>query len=235
MSSSFEPLRPAGNFLAFLDFLARHARFRVSGIHSGDSCTVVTEIIAIYTIKQSPLHATVDVTVDNLRNALGPVQEIDDNNLEEFLDSRFSKVRDKEVPVNGHIHCECTVLARLDELWRTGVPIIPYVGLSKPSCAICHSFFEAYRKVTGQVVKTWDTNGRMVPWRCPTIEDLAGDESVRSELSRQLRILLVANVEHYGKRSSTSLWGTTSSDDVLPSIRPTFEDLMFKRGFMNQP
>ncbi len=98
-----------------------------------------------------------------------------------------------------------------------GVPAIPYVGVSKLSCSLCNSYFEAYRTVTGQGIRTRATHGQMVPWRCPSLGDQAVDEEVRSELSTKLRILLVDNVDRYWKRASLSSQSATPS---APFIRP---------------
>ncbi|RDX54574.1 hypothetical protein OH76DRAFT_1469266 [Lentinus brumalis] len=183
--------------------------------------TILTETITIDIAETNPRPARVHVNVDNLRIALGAGQNFDTITLQKFLESKFGQYLDTEVQVDGCIHCECAVLATLDEMRSAGVPAIPYVGVSKPSCALCNCYFEAYRAVTGQDIRTRATHGQMVPWRCPSLGDQAVDEQVRSELSTKLRILLVDTVDHYWKRASLSSQSATSD----PFIRPTLEDL----------
>ncbi|KAJ7764760.1 hypothetical protein B0H16DRAFT_1798136, partial [Mycena metata] len=47
------------------------------------------------------------------------------------------------------VHCECALLAALH-----GLPLIPYIGTSKPSCGFCCMYFEAYRAVTKSTLGT---------------------------------------------------------------------------------
>ena len=77
-----------------------------------------------------------------------------------------------EEPVSGElrpcVHCECAVLAHLH---NTGDirRVIPYVGVSKPSCTLCSTYFECYRGATISTISTRETHSRLVPWQAPSL------------------------------------------------------------------
>ena len=77
-----------------------------------------------------------------------------------------------EEPVSGelrpYVHCECAVLAHL---YNTGDihRVIPYVGVSKPSCTLCSTYFECYRGATISTISTRETHSRLVPWQAPSL------------------------------------------------------------------
>ena len=46
---------------------------------------------------------------------------------------------------------------------------IPYVGVSKPSCTLCSTYFECYRGATISTISTRETHSRLVPWQAPSL------------------------------------------------------------------
>lgn len=48
--------------------------------------------------------------------------------------------------------------------------MIPYIGLSKSSCAFCDVFFAAYREHKGEVY-THVTDGRTAAWKYPALAE----------------------------------------------------------------
>ncbi|KAJ6591069.1 hypothetical protein DFH09DRAFT_1138481 [Mycena vulgaris] len=63
-----------------------------------------------------------------------------------------------------HTHCECLMLT-------SGIhdraKAIPYIGVSKLSCAFCQLYFATYREVTGIQIYTRGTQSQTAPWTFP--------------------------------------------------------------------
>ncbi|KAI0696021.1 hypothetical protein C8T65DRAFT_664232 [Cerioporus squamosus] len=181
---------------------------------------VLTEQIEVISVVPKLSPADVFVTVDNLRDALPALVGVSDEDLDGYLRMRFKKRKDELVTVPGRIHCECAVLAELHRMWGAGDTPIPYVGVSKLSCAVCSLYFAAYREVTEHDVKTRGTHDQMYPWRCPTIDDKDVNRDVCAELSEQLRTLLGREVKKFAdeRRNSTSSvmsQTTVASDEIV--------------------
>ncbi len=89
------------------------------------------------------------------------------------------------------------MLAELDKISRAEETIIPYIGISELSCYLCYCYFEVYNEVTGEEIMIQGTHNRMLPWRCPTLDDQEDDEEVREEVSTKLRRLLGNEVRYF--------------------------------------
>ncbi|RDX44069.1 hypothetical protein OH76DRAFT_1474561 [Lentinus brumalis] len=112
------------------------------------------------------------------------------------------------------VHCECALLAHLHEEAKIRPPI-PYVGLSKLSCQLCHLYFDCYSDITGTSVHTRGTHGQLVAWQTPSLlpASAAEDQQLRELLRGQLLRRLVTEVA----RSRTRQRLSTSSQSTVPS------------------
>ncbi|RPD75885.1 hypothetical protein L226DRAFT_533950 [Lentinus tigrinus ALCF2SS1-7] len=119
------------------------------------------------------------------------------------------------------LHCECVVLAELHarfESWS----IIPYVGVSKLSCALCQLYFDCYRKATDRtIICTRGTPDQICPWVVPTLADEAADQKVKEVLGRMLKKLIAeAKNARAGKRRCTVVDLEAESLGVFEIERP---------------
>lgn len=71
-----------------------------------------------------------------------------------------------DVELQGHVHCECAVLAHIHNMRAIA---IPYVGVSKLSCGFCDDFFKAYNKAQSTNFKTLSGHGMSTEWRFPSL------------------------------------------------------------------
>ncbi|KAJ7603174.1 hypothetical protein DFH06DRAFT_1152095 [Mycena polygramma] len=63
---------------------------------------------------------------------------------------------------------------------------IPYVGLSKRSCAFCATYFAAYRAATNTTICMRSSHGRTADWTCPTLDDPEVEAEVRNGVASGL-------------------------------------------------
>lgn len=79
-------------------------------------------------------------------------------------------------------HCECQLLAKIHNR-----PAIPYIGVSKLSCAFCDTYFAAYRDATRSKIRTRGANGKSADWSYPVLaEDPLVDAKIRKQVSSEL-------------------------------------------------
>ncbi|KAJ7467144.1 hypothetical protein FB451DRAFT_1484373 [Mycena latifolia] len=79
------------------------------------------------------------------------------------------------------VHCECALLAAIH-----GRPAIPYIGVSKPSCACCETYFTAYRDATGSKIYTRGGSQNR-PWTYPVFDlDAELDATIRAQVTSKL-------------------------------------------------
>ncbi|KAI0310877.1 hypothetical protein OF83DRAFT_1178113 [Amylostereum chailletii] len=75
----------------------------------------------------------------------------------------------------AHVHCECALLASLH-----GRRFIPYIGVSKLSCKLCHMYFSAYSEVMGASIATQGYHSQLVvPWLSPDLRVRSPDLAER--------------------------------------------------------
>ncbi|KAJ6584992.1 hypothetical protein B0H19DRAFT_1227564 [Mycena capillaripes] len=79
------------------------------------------------------------------------------------------------------VHCECQILVNLHNS-----SAIPYVGVSKLSCAFCDIYFAAYRSVTNIKICTRGTHSHTALWRCPQLADPVVDGKIRADVCSQI-------------------------------------------------
>ncbi|RPD60404.1 hypothetical protein L226DRAFT_615867 [Lentinus tigrinus ALCF2SS1-7] len=193
---------------------------------------ILTRTVLASKTTPSPLPAQVSITADTLRRALGSA-EVSEEILNGFLANKFYYKNGQTVDIDGRIHCECAVLVELDKQWRAGEAIIPFIGMSKLSCSLCSYYFDAYREVTPQNIRTRGSRDEMVPWRCPTLEDEIDDEAVREKLCVRLKTLLFDKVQAYEARRTTA-----SDDGYLPGDKMSREKIdagLRSRGCVSCP
>ncbi|TFK87028.1 hypothetical protein K466DRAFT_663331 [Polyporus arcularius HHB13444] len=109
------------------------------------------------------------------------------------------------------LHCECVVLAKLHEL-AADRRIIPYVGVSKLSCALCDAYFDCYRTATRAAIYTAGTHGQLTNWATPSLStDPTMDQRVRETLLGWLQTRLVVEATNAKGRGGSSQ-STVASD-----------------------
>ncbi|RPD60396.1 hypothetical protein L226DRAFT_615863 [Lentinus tigrinus ALCF2SS1-7] len=177
---------------------------------------LTSTVLASKTTPSAVEPAKVPISADALRRALGST-DVSEEVLKGFLANKFYRKNGQTVDIDGRIHCECAVLVELDKQWRAGEAIIPFIGMSKLSCSLCAYYFDAYREVTPQNIRTRGSRDEMVAWRCPTLEDEIDDEAVRKKLCVRLKTLLFDKVQAYEARS------TTASDDDEPESNASLD------------
>ena len=62
--------------------------------------------------------------------------------------------------------------------------MLPYIGVSKLSCAFCELYFAAYRDYKGVKAYTHGTRGQATPWMCPASPE---DDGVKALFCVKLR------------------------------------------------
>ncbi|KAJ7485166.1 hypothetical protein B0H11DRAFT_1152710 [Mycena galericulata] len=119
-----------------------------------------------------------------LTDAGHDVESLQDEAIEEFLHA-LAKAHTVEFTEDKLViehptptHCECRVLAAIHN-----TPAIPYIGVSKLSCAFCDLYFATYRDVTKSRICTRGVHSQTAPWACPS---LVGDPSVDSKVRKKL-------------------------------------------------
>ncbi|KAJ7675815.1 hypothetical protein DFH06DRAFT_1170628 [Mycena polygramma] len=83
------------------------------------------------------------------------------------------------------VHCECQLLTKLHNR-----PAIPYVGVSKRSCAFCATYFAAYRAATNTTICMRSSHGRTAQWTSPTLDDPEVEAEVRNGVASGLLKLI---------------------------------------------
>ncbi|EIW58739.1 uncharacterized protein TRAVEDRAFT_65024 [Trametes versicolor FP-101664 SS1] len=108
------------------------------------------------------------------------------------------------------VHCECALLCHLDQL---GQAMLPYIGVSKLSCAFCDMYFDCYRRNKESEVRTRGTYGQTTAWMWP---DLPDDGPIRTMFCRKLRLYLQERLEDAKAQSRASMdsQSTSASDDI---------------------
>ncbi|RDX47173.1 hypothetical protein OH76DRAFT_798535 [Lentinus brumalis] len=113
------------------------------------------------------------------------------------------------------LHCECVVLAKLHEL-APERRIIPYVGVSKLSCALCDAYFDCYRKATRAAICTAGTHGQLTNWATPSLyTDPTTDARVRETLLGWLQTRLVVEATNAKGRGGSSQSAVASDPGIV--------------------
>ncbi len=109
------------------------------------------------------------------------------------------------------IHCECALLTELHKLSLEGQSIIGYIGVSKLPCALCHLYFECYRKITGTVITTLGTHGQFMLWGTPALS--TNDDRVKEALREKLKakLLVEARIAKTQQPSSQNVVASQAS------------------------
>ncbi|RPD60654.1 hypothetical protein L227DRAFT_653322 [Lentinus tigrinus ALCF2SS1-6] len=165
----------------------------------------VTSTLKLAGWKEANIEEFAETFVDGLKQRAslrsGPIEPSDDGTF-----SQSSVI---------HCHCECDVLEELHERSKSkDRQIIPYVGVSKLSCALCHLYFECYREATHSTICTRGTHGQIWPWITPTLlKDEAMDEKIKTLLAEKLKGKLVTEAKNARtrQRASQSTVGSVSS------------------------
>ncbi|KAJ7497774.1 hypothetical protein FB451DRAFT_1212701 [Mycena latifolia] len=114
-----------------------------------------------------------------------------------------------ELTISPCIHCECAVLAKLH-----GHPAIPYIGVSKSSCAFCDIYFAAYREATESTFCTRGGRSQTSKWKVPEIADSSLDQEVRNRVCAKLLAKIKKGWFEHNRASLASQSKTASGDDA---------------------
>jgi OTT_1508-like deaminase len=131
-------------------------------------------------IRPVPSHHTVHISLPNSASEWEPLikticksQEIEPRNEEWYLNEGEAVYQafgggEKK----GKVHCECNLIAFLEENPNGRGPPIDYVGVSKPNCAPCYLWIQQYNKFFGRNYQTRGTNSKWHKyWVMPTLSD----------------------------------------------------------------
>ncbi|KAJ7134253.1 hypothetical protein C8R44DRAFT_729731 [Mycena epipterygia] len=134
-----------------------------------------------------------------------------------------------------YVHCEAALLAHLH-----GRTSSIYIGLSKPSCALCAMYFAAYREATGiQMTTTHGPRSRLGLWFVPTLE--TNDDAVRRCLKSRLLEPILRRLQRLEREADSrrALSQGTLEDTVMlnrinarkAELREVIKDKMQSLGF----
>ncbi|CDO75726.1 hypothetical protein BN946_scf184921.g2 [Trametes cinnabarina] len=119
--------------------------------------------------------------------------------------------------VHPFVHCECALLAHLHDQGMGD--IVAYVGVSKLSCWLCAMYFACYREVTGTVINTRGTHGRLVQWQMPALDDPdVGPrlrEKMREKLVEKLKVRAAEVRTHHRNLSQITTASLPGSKELM--------------------
>ncbi|KAJ6469585.1 hypothetical protein C8R47DRAFT_989441, partial [Mycena vitilis] len=125
----------------------------------------------------------------------------------------------------GPVHCECAMLAALH-----GIPVIPYIGVSKLSCGFCHLYFDSYHEVTQSQIITQGSHGMATAWRAPTlVTEPEMDKRIRLEMAARLKPVMRRGWTKW-TRSSMDSQSTAASGETGPYHPEGMSGLYVSRG-----
>ncbi|KAI0318777.1 hypothetical protein OF83DRAFT_1230262 [Amylostereum chailletii] len=100
------------------------------------------------------------------------------------------------------VHCECALLAHLHR--RT---LIPYIGLSKLSCFLCHEYISAYAQLTGVLITTRGCHAQLAtPWVFPTTSSSDVNAHAEKILQRDLLRMIFDRLEDLRREVEMERW-----------------------------
>ena len=105
------------------------------------------------------------------------------------------------------MHCECTILNSIH-----GRTAIPYIGVSKLSCAFCFQYFDAYNSHVPTPIRTRGTHSQSSVWRYPTTLE---DRNIQDTFCATLRNQIAVGWKERGPVSA-DLQSTDPSADERP-------------------
>ncbi|KAG5644807.1 hypothetical protein DXG03_007629 [Asterophora parasitica] len=123
-------------------------------------------------------------------------------------DNGESKADPAIIEVSAHVHCECSLLRKIDQEDRSA---IAYVGVSKPLCLLCAMYFDAYRAAKKSDIHTRECSGEVTPWLYPSSFD-AFDSSIREDAALKAAIFQRLHPRAYLERFL--------AENVRPDGRP---------------
>jgi hypothetical protein len=92
------------------------------------------------------------------------------------------------------IHAELAMIMAMDN--GEIKDVLPYIGVSKPSCIICSHYIHAFNEVTGQMIATKSSHGKVYPgWFWPSLPNR--DEELRPVFLGQMRQQLLSDFKQY--------------------------------------
>ncbi|KAJ7117566.1 hypothetical protein C8R44DRAFT_707911 [Mycena epipterygia] len=147
------------------------------------------EISITAVVNPSPHRKSISLDKPTITRILATVNcKFDDKSVDDFLGRLATAHKRKlgEGKFNDDTplatHCECHLLTKLHN--RSA---IPYIGVSKLSCAFCDIYFTAYRDATGIKIYTRGVQTQTAPWSFPTLlEDPILDLDIRKRVSEKL-------------------------------------------------
>ncbi|KAJ7755379.1 hypothetical protein DFH07DRAFT_1028486, partial [Mycena maculata] len=136
--------------------------------------------------------------------------DLEDRSVDEFLGmlskaqpgAKFNEGKldiDFQIP----LHCECRLLAKFHTR-----PLIPYVRVSKLTCAFCDMYFAAYRDATNSKIRTrGQTSKRLCLF---LVNESALDSKIRKDIIVKL-LQRIRNGWKLYRRSSLASQSTSTS------------------------
>ncbi|CUS08024.1 unnamed protein product [Tuber aestivum] len=144
-------------------------------------------------------------------------------------DSRLLFEHFHEINHQCPVHCECKVIQHLEAKHKNQWDIVApcsYIAVSKPTCAACKIWIEAFNRLGGRKfhVRGSDDGKWVWPWAMPTLKEESLEESLVGEFSEQYLVSQrVVSFEWDWSRSlQPSSWSSTGG----AYCRPTEAELL---------
>ncbi|KAJ6477427.1 hypothetical protein C8R47DRAFT_1140491 [Mycena vitilis] len=218
---------------------------RIADIATSASLSALLLGGPIKTINVGNLSATSEVvSLDSstLRQVLAAADcEIEDESIAKFFSAQqdvpgtmasSEENNTFERKIIRPVHCECQLLAHIHTQ-----PAIPYIGVSKLSCAFCDIYFEAYRAVTDTLIYTRGSHGQTTDWRSPTLDDAHREAEIRPALRAKLLELISTGWTSYRRglrdSQSTDASGEETRDTSKTEVVDRLLEAMYRR--LHQP
>ena len=94
--------------------------------------------------------------------------------------------------------------------------VLPYIGVSKPSCIMCSHYIHAFSEITGRKITTRGSHGKAYTgWFWPSHPDSGCDGELRQAVLKAIRGQLLRNFEQFSEQQRRN------SDSSVGSHGPT--------------
>ncbi|KZV62677.1 hypothetical protein PENSPDRAFT_758539 [Peniophora sp. CONT] len=165
-----------------------------------------------------------------LKAAKVPEDELDEAKVRKFVenlkhahDGKWVDAAETTLVINPNrtLHCECLLLTELH-----GHSAIPFIGVSKLSCAFCDMYFDVYRGAVtrSKHLYTLGTHSQTSNWVFPSLRDPAISPTIRQRICSEFLDKIRTGWDQYSPRGSLDSQSTDASGDVRITGSTTVPD-----------